>query len=266
MWGNAMVKLSRERLSNQVYLILKEMIANYRFKPGTRVNIEQLTKELGTSRTPVWEAVHRLIQEGLLTNIPNRGVFMVELTPRTSIELYTVREALEGLAARLAVQNIDDRLLKKMKKNLDEQSRVVQKRDLVSYSRLDFGFHAMVYEACGNTILQEMLETIKSKIRPFAMHIDPVLVQLYDEHLEIFEALKKRDPQKAERAFRVHNRHIIEQIKASLESNKWGSVHGRKENVTQGTRANGNTPRYKTGRRSSDALLTLWVEGNREKS
>ena len=237
-----MVKVSKERLSNQVYSILKEMIANYRFKPGTRINIEQLTKELGTSRTPVWEAVHRLIQEGLLTNIPNRGVFMVELTPRTSLELYTVREALEGLAARLAVQNIDDRLLRKMKKNLEEQSRVVQRRDLVGYSRLDFGFHAMVYEACGNTILQEMLETIKSKMRPIAMHIDPVLVQLYDEHREIFDALKKRDPQKAERAFRVHNLHIIEQIKASLENNKWGSAHWGKENVAPGARARGSMP------------------------
>ena len=236
------MKVSKERLSNQVYSILKEMIADYRFKPGTRINIEQLTKELGTSRTPVWEAVHRLIQEGLLTNIPNRGVFMVELTPRTSLELYTVREALEGLAARLAVQNIDDRLLRKMKKNLDEQFRVVQKKDLVGYSRLDFGFHAIVYEACGNTILQEMLETIKSKMRPIAMHIDPVLVQLYNEHLEIFSALKKRDPQKAERAFRVHNRHIIEQIKTSLESNKWNNVDRGEESGTPRARVHGISP------------------------
>jgi DNA-binding GntR family transcriptional regulator len=241
-WGKLKVKVSKERLSNQVYSILKEMIADYRFKPGTRINIEQLTKELGTSRTPVWEAVHRLIQEGLLTNIPNRGVFMVELTPRTSLELYTVREALEGLAARLAVQNIDERILKRMKKNLQEQSKVVQKKDLVGYSRLDFDFHAMVYEACGNSILQEMLETIKSKMRPIAMHIDPVLPQLYGEHLEIFDALSKQDPQKAERAFRVHNRHIIEQIKASLENDKWRSVHGEKEHGTLRERTGGMSP------------------------
>ena len=237
------MKVSKERLSNQVYSILKEMMANYRFKPGTRINIEQLTKELGTSRTPVWEAVHRLIQEGLLTNIPNRGVFMVELTPRTSLELYTVREALEGLAARLAVQNIDEKILKRMKKNLEEQSRVVRKKDLVAYSRLDFDFHATVYEACGNTILQEMLETIKSKMRPIAMHIDPMLLQLYGEHLEIFDALRKRDPQKAERAFRVHNRHIIEQIKASLENDRWSSSHRGKENGTPRARARGVTPK-----------------------
>jgi DNA-binding GntR family transcriptional regulator len=221
--------VSKERLSNQVYSILKEMIANHRFTPGARINIEQLTKELGTSRTPVWEAVHRLIQEGLLTNIPNRGVFMVELTPGIAMELYTVREALEGLAARLAVQNIDDKVVKKMKKCLDEQYKVVRKKDLLGYSRLDFDFHAMVYEACGNSILQEMLETIKGKMRPIAMHIDLVLPQLYEEHIQILEALKERDAQKAEQVFHTHNRHIIEQIKASADGNTWKNSLGRKE-------------------------------------
>ena len=55
-----MMKVSRQRLSNQVYDILKDMIANHRFNPGTRINVEQITKEVGASRTPVWEAVHRL--------------------------------------------------------------------------------------------------------------------------------------------------------------------------------------------------------------
>ena len=224
-----MAIISRERLSKQIYSVLKEMIANHRFKPGTRINIERLTKELGTSRTPVWEAVHRLIQEGLLTDIPHRGVFMVELTPGTALELYTVREALEGLAARLAVQNINDKVIRKMKKSLDEQDKVVRRRDLVGYSRLDFDFHAMVYEACGNSILQEMLETIKGKMRPIAMHIDLVLPQLYEEHLQIFAALAAGDAQKAERAFRTHNRHIIERIRASANGDTWKGAHGEKD-------------------------------------
>src|SRR5665647_398009 len=119
-----MVKVSRERLSNQVYTILKGMIADYRFNPGMRVNVEQIAKEVGASRTPVWEAVHRLIQEGLLENIPNRGVFMSALTPKQAIELYTVREILEGFAARLAISNVDEKTIKKMTKCLEEQYKV----------------------------------------------------------------------------------------------------------------------------------------------
>ncbi len=219
-----MIKLSRERLSNQVYTILKGMIADYRFNPGMRVNVEQIAKEVGASRTPVWEAVHRLIQEGLLENVPNRGVFMSALTPKQAIELYTVRESLESLAARLAISNVDEKTIKKMTKCLDEQYRAVQKEDLVSYSRLDYDFHAMVYEASGNRTLQEMLETIKNKMRPIAMHINPILSSLYHDHVEILEAFQEKDPDKAEAAFRKHNFQMIAQIKSSMETDEWKEV------------------------------------------
>lgn len=216
-----MMKVSRDRLSSQVYTILKGMIADYRFNPGTRVNVEQIAKEVGASRTPVWEAVHRLVQEGLLENIPNRGVFMCALTPKQAIELYTVRENLEALAARLAIENIDDKTIEKMKKCLDQQYKVVQKEDLVNYSRLDYDFHAMVYEASGNRTLQEMLETIKNKMRPIAMHITPILSSLYHDHVEILEAFQEKNPDKAEAAFRKHNLQMIAQIKSSMETDDW---------------------------------------------
>ena len=70
-------KVTKEYLSNQNDANSEDMIANQRFGPGVRVNVEQIAKEVGASRTPVWEAMHRLIQEGLLENLPNRGVFMV---------------------------------------------------------------------------------------------------------------------------------------------------------------------------------------------
>ncbi len=220
------MKVSKERLSHQVYNILKDMIANHRFTPGNRINVEQITKEVGASRTPVWEAVQRLIQDGRLENIPNRGVFMAALTPKMAIELYTVREVLEGLAARLAIQNIDDKTLKKMTKCLEDQSKFVQKEDLIGYSRSDYDFHAMVYEAAGNRTLQEMLEAVKNKMRPIAMQINPILFTLYHDHVEILEALKERDPDRAEAAFRSHNLRMIGRIKESMEMEEWKGKTG----------------------------------------
>jgi DNA-binding GntR family transcriptional regulator len=211
-----MVKIVRERLSNQVYLILKEMIANYRFQPGVRLNIEQLARELGTSRTPVWEAVHRLVQEGLLVNVTNRGVFIVELSPQSALELYTVREALEGLAARLAAENADGKTLKKMEKCLDEQEKIVLQKDLVGYSHLDFDFHAFIYELSDNQVLKEMLETIRGRMRTVAVHIQSILPELYEDHREIMEAIKARDPDSAETAFKEHNQRVIKHIRRSM--------------------------------------------------
>ena len=217
-------KVSKQRLSNQVYDILKQMIADYRFNPGARINVEMIAKEVGASRTPVWEAVHRLIQEGLLENIPNRGVFMVTLKPEKAIELYEVRDALEGLAARLAAVNIDARTLRNMKKSVEEQAKVVEKEDVVGYSQLDYEFHALVYEASGNKTLQEMLEAVKSKMRPIALHINVVLTDLYQDHVDLLEALEKHDANRAEAAFTRHNSRMIELIEKSVGSDTWKEV------------------------------------------
>lgn len=217
-------KVNKQRLSNQVYDILKEMIADYRFNPGARINVEMIAKEVGASRTPVWEAVHRLIQEGLLENIPNRGVFMVTLKPEKAIEFYEVRDALEGLAARLAAHKIDARILKNMKKCMAEQAKAVEKEDLLGYSQLDYQFHALVYEASRNKTLQEMLEAVKSKMRPIALHINLVLTDLCQDHVEILEALEKHDAERAEAAFTRHNSRMIELIKKSVGSDTWKDI------------------------------------------
>lgn len=221
-----MKQISRQRLSHQVYEILKEMIINHRFSSGTRINVEQLAKELGVSRTPAWEAVHRLLQDGLLENIPNRGVFITTLTPLTAVELYTVREALEGMAGRLAALKMDDRTLKRLEKLLEDQKKVVLQVDLVGYSKLDFEFHSLIYESCGNQILQDMLETIKHKMRPLSMHVEQILPDLYRGHCSIVKALKTGDPDLAEKMFRGHNRLMIEHIEKTSAGEEWKEVRG----------------------------------------
>ncbi len=230
---NTMNKLTRQNLGSQVYDILKEMIVNHRFQPGVRLNVDQLAKQIGVSRTPVGEAVQRLIQEGLLKSIPNRGVFMAELTPKRAIELYTVRGVLEGLAARLAVQNLSDETIEKMTKNLEAQHKVIHKKDLIAYSKLSFDFHKMVTDLCDNEILLEMLESIRNKMRPLTMHVEPLLPRLYEEHREIIETIKTRDPDKTERVFRDHNRQMIEQIKKSIETASWKRL-SKEDELVQG--------------------------------
>ena len=209
-----MAKLVPVNLSERAYVKIKKMISDYRFSPGSRLNVEQLARDLGTSRTPVWEAVRRLEQEGLVKNIPNRGVFLVELTHETAIELYMVREVLEGMAARLAVQGISDKAIEKMEKLLREQEKIVAEEDLVAYSKSDFDFHACIYAACGNTILRETLENIKEKARPFEMRITPILTELFNDHQMIVRAMRLRDPLLAEVAFREHNQRVLRQLHA----------------------------------------------------
>jgi DNA-binding GntR family transcriptional regulator len=213
-----MAKIKKEVMSSRIYSALKGMIADYRFKPGARVNVEKVSRELGVSRTPVWEAVRRLEQEGLLTNIPNRGVFMVEMTLEMAYELFQVRGALERLVGRLAAKNVDDRTIEKVSDCVEEQMKVIEKEDPLGYSRLDFEFHSIIYRASRNRVLQEMLNSVRTKMQPVSMQILPILPRLYQDHIRILEALRAKDPDMAEKSFIRHNENILEQVKKDMES------------------------------------------------
>lgn len=220
-----MTKIKRKKLSEEVYERLKEMIANLRFLPGARINVEQISKELGVSRTPVWEAVSRLEQENLVENIPNRGVFITVLTPEKAIDLYAVREVLEGMAGSLAATCIDERSLLGMERCLEKQKVAIETKDFLAYSKLDFEFHAAIYEACDNPYLQEMLQATKDKMRQISMHIQPIISRLYEDHMRILNALRARDPSGAEEAFRNHNRQMLELIKRESEAGRWQKLN-----------------------------------------
>ena len=212
-----MPKISRNVLSNKVYAAIKEMVTNHRFQPGARLNVERISKELEVSRTPVWEAVRRLQQEGLLQNIPYRGVFMVEMTLERALELYQVREALEGLAARLAALYANEKILDKMGEILENQIKVVEKGDLLGYSRTDFDFHSLIHKMSRNAVLQEMLESLKTKMQPITVEVRHLLQRLYEDHLEIIDVLRAKDPEKSEKVLRRHNRVVQTQIQKEIE-------------------------------------------------
>jgi DNA-binding GntR family transcriptional regulator len=220
-------KLQREKLCNQIYAVLKEMIADHRFQPGARLNIESIARELDVSRTPVWEAVRRLEQEGLVEDIHNRGVFMSSLTAEKALDLYAVREVLEGMAARLAATRIDDSSLQKMSECLQRQREVIENGDILAYSKLDFEFHATVYDACGNEWLKELLDTIKNKMRPLTLHMQPDFIKLIDHHAELLRALRGRNPEKAEREFRRHNQYMMAQIQEDVNAGRWKQLGRR---------------------------------------
>jgi DNA-binding GntR family transcriptional regulator len=212
-----MAKIKKEVMSSKVYSALKDMIADYRFKPGARVNVEKVSRELGVSRTPVWEAVRRLEQEGLLKNIPNRGVFMVEMTLDMAYELFQVRGALERLVGRLAADNMDNRTLEKLSACVEDQLNVIEKEDPLGYSRLDFEFHSIIYKASRNLVLQEMLDSVRTKMQPVSMQIMPIFPSLYQDHLRILEAMRSKDPDLAETSFIRHNENVLDQIKKDME-------------------------------------------------
>jgi GntR family transcriptional repressor for pyruvate dehydrogenase complex len=91
-----------------------------------------------------------------------------------------------------------------MERSLQKQEAIVQRSDLVAYSREDFFFHGLIYAASGNVFLQELLEGIAHKARPIGMQITPILFELLRDHRNIVLALRQRDPIRAQSASREH--------------------------------------------------------------
>ena len=208
-----MAKIHRETLHRKVYSALKEMIADHRFKPGERINIEKVTEELGVSRTPVSEAIRQLEQEGLLVSVTNKGIFMNTLTREEALDLYAVRETLEGMVARLAAERIDDKTLKKLDASLIKQKNLIERGDIVAYNKEDVCFHTLIHAASGNTFLAEILERIENMIHPIGLHANGFLPSFYEEHLLLAQAFKKHDSATAEAVFRRHNENVMRVIR-----------------------------------------------------
>ncbi len=208
-----MGRIEKEGLRDLVYKELHIMIENSRFSPGTRINVEKITEELGVSRTPVWQAIGLLEKEGLIKYVPNVGVFIQELTPSEAIELYSVREELEAMAARLAVDNISSEALSKLEESLQEQKIAVADHDLVLYSKLDYTFHSLIYQASDNKYLIEMLDSIKNKMRPLVHQLETILDDLLMDHEHIFNAFVQKDKKSAELYFKKHNQRMKKIIK-----------------------------------------------------
>jgi len=209
--------LRRLTLTEQAETAVRDMIASYRFTPGKRINVERLAKDLGVSRTPIWLALKNLENEGLVTHVPNQGIHMARLTLQMAYDLYVVRGQLEGLAGRFSAENIDKKTVARLESLLKKQRPIVENRDVIEYSKSDLEFHGILYNSCGNWLLKELLENIKARSRPFVCDLASILSGLYQDHVEVVEALKGHDAAAAERIMLRHNARVCRQIRKVQE-------------------------------------------------
>lgn len=195
-------------LSEKAYRSLLDAIQKGELKSGSRMREVELAGSLGISRTPVREALGRLISEGLVVNDKIRGMIVAELDHGEVNELYAMREVLEGTAARFAAQHaseVEISILLELVER-DRQLTADQPADLVSNNRL---FHDTLYRAAHNRYLVKTLNTLRETM---ALLGQTTLMQMgrsekaIDEHAAIVKAIQDRDPEAAEIAAREHIR------------------------------------------------------------
>ena len=117
-----------ENLSAQVYNQINTLILCNEVLPGQKLHHQQLSERLGVSRTPVREALTRLVQEGYVSLLPNRGFTCKEIRLQEANELYELREALEALAVEKAIENLTRATLSRLSAKMNLYGHDVQKR------------------------------------------------------------------------------------------------------------------------------------------
>jgi DNA-binding GntR family transcriptional regulator len=197
----------RSSTSHAAYDLLLTAIQTGKLTPGSRLVEIELADEFGISRTPVREAIKRLESQGLVTREANQGAIVTKLDHIRTVELYLVREVLEGVAARLAATLGTEAELDVLRMMVDDDRRLLDKPEaLVERNQR---FHKQILLTARNRLLNDILDnmgvsqmlmtgtTFVVKSRP---------AELLNEHEAIVSAITARDADKAEALARLHVR------------------------------------------------------------
>lgn len=197
-------KVSR---AETVHRALLEALRAGVYRPGDRLREEDVAARLGVSRTPVREALGRLAEKKLLEPAGGRGLVVRSLTTAEVLELYAMREILEGAAAGLAARHRADAEIAALS-DLQQRLSVVD-RPHAELARLNALFHAAVVRAARNRYLDLALSELQDSIAllgPTTLSLDGRAGEAHGEHEAIVGAIRRGDPTVAEEAARSHTR------------------------------------------------------------
>jgi DNA-binding GntR family transcriptional regulator len=210
-----------ENLSAQVYNQIKTLILYNEVLPGQKLHHQQLSERLGVSRTPVREALTRLVQEGYVSLLPNRGFTCKEIRLQEANELYELREALEALAVEKAIENLRQATLSTLSAKMNLYGHDVQKRFTRERLVYDQEVHLEIARLSGNETLLKTLaqvfERIILKRRTDGLYDAARGMTAHQEHLRLLSAIKKGNTQYAVKLIRAHIRAGKHNVLADLK-------------------------------------------------
>ena len=194
-------------IRNQVLNQLRQSILASKIAPGERLYEEKLAAGIGSSRTPIREALHVLEREGLVESIPRVGYVVKELDRDAFDEIVEIRKAIECLAAIWAAGQMSDPLLRDLKENITKSKALIRQGNVKRFVDLDAKFHELIARASGRKRIFEMSQTLRSHMlfyRVSSIYEVGGTERAVAGHEKILEAIRSRDEKRIRQAVVSH--------------------------------------------------------------
>jgi GntR family transcriptional regulator, rspAB operon transcriptional repressor len=202
-------------LREAAYEAIKHRIMTCAFRPGEYINELQLSALLEIGRTPVHQALDRLMMEGMVEVIPRKGVIVKPVSLNEVLQISEVRIINEPYGARLAAERADDADIAELAGIVKRSERWASLRNVESMMLLDRDFHLLIARAARNSVLGELLRSLHERSLRFwfiSLNVPTQYQSVQREHTAILSAIRRHDPARAEAAMRGH----IESFRANV--------------------------------------------------
>ena len=193
-------------LAEQVFERLETDILSGKYTPGEVLTEMRLVADLGVSRTPIREALHRLEQEHIV-EISSRGILVLGVSQKDLEDILEIRIRIEGLAAAMAATRITDEELEELRETIELQEFYVPKHDADRINGMDSKFHLLIYRFSGSIPLYDTLMPLHKKLmkyRKASVENEVRSTNSFLEHRAIFDAIAAHDAPLAEERMRAH--------------------------------------------------------------
>ncbi len=198
---------ARRKTKETVFQMLRADVISQKLKAGQAIREDELAQSFGISRTPIREILRKLEQEDLVKVIPNRGVFVSELTPKDIEEVLEIRTAIETAAARSAASKMTEQYLMELKDINRQLDVAIELQDSIVSFEADSRLHNLILVAAGNRRAHRIINNLMGqihRIRFISGHMPGRMETTIGEHKEIIMALLSMDADKAEESMRRH--------------------------------------------------------------
>jgi GntR family transcriptional regulator of gluconate operon len=224
--GNVLFEeLKQQTLGRTILDTVREAIITGQLKPGQPLVQSQIAGELGVSRAPLREALHKLEEEGLVINVPYKGTIVAPLSKRDIEELRSLRTVIERFAARLAIEQLTDDSLSEVEEIFSRMKDAADRGDPRAFTLEDLAIHTKICELSGHALLLEVWQIYAARFRrvlSFRAVFNRDLHDVLNMHVPLLEALRNRDSRSLDAFYADHGADLTAILTASWSESSDG--------------------------------------------